>query len=159
MGVRDSTSALFALGSLTLGHDNSASRARSGTLTTHHDGRRRWPPTTSRWQVGRAFSFSHYTTEEIPVSGDPAFRPPLEPPDRRRRPPEDEERGWSGSFLYHFLETPRLLREIGGLGKLSGPALLWEAGHYQMRMHYIGRRELRDFYVTAVITAGGGSKG
>ena len=28
-----------------------------------------------------------------------------------------------------------------------------------MRMHYIGRRVLRDFYVTAVIAAGGGSKG
>lgn len=38
---------------------------------------------------------------------------------------------------------------------MSGPALLWEAGHYKMRMHYIGRRELRDFYVTAVIAAGG----
>lgn len=28
-----------------------------------------------------------------------------------------------------------------------------------MRMHYIGGRVLRDFYVTAVIAAGGGSKG
>ena len=28
-----------------------------GDTTTHHDGRRRWPPTTSRWQAGRAFHF------------------------------------------------------------------------------------------------------
>ena len=40
---------------------------------------------------GRAFSFSHYTTEGIFIHGDPAFRPPLEPPrpqaaaPRRRR--------------------------------------------------------------------------
>ena len=42
-----------------------------------------------------------------------------------------------------------------GLGKLSGTALLWESRRYQMRMHYIGGRVLRDFYVTAVIAAGG----
>ena len=46
-----------------------------------------------------------------------------------------------------------------GLGKSSGTALLWESRRYQMRMHYIGGRVLRDFYVTAVIAAGGGSKG
>ena len=43
-----------------------------------------------------------------------------------------------------------------GLGKSSGTALLWESRRYQMRMHYIGGRVLRDFYVTAVIAAGGG---
>ena len=43
-----------------------------------------------------------------------------------------------------------------GLGKLSGTALLWESRRYQMRMHYIGGRVLRDFYVTAVIAAAGG---
>ena len=42
-----------------------------------------------------------------------------------------------------------------GLGKSSGTALLWESRRYQMRMHYIGGRVLRDFYVTAVIAAGG----
>ena len=46
-----------------------------------------------------------------------------------------------------------------GLGKSSGTALLWESRHHGMRMHYIGGRVLRDFYVTAVIAAGGGSKG
>lgn len=39
LGVRDSTSALFALGSLT----PRLPRARSGRLATHHDGRRRRP--------------------------------------------------------------------------------------------------------------------
>ena len=60
----------------TLGHDNSASGDALGDTS-------RWtPPTTTatvRWQVGRAFSFSHYTTEGIFIHGDPAFRPPLEP--------------------------------------------------------------------------------
>lgn len=42
-----------------------------------------------------------------------------------------------------------------GLGKSSGTALLWESRHYQMRMHYIGRRELRDFSPAAVNAAGG----
>ena len=46
-----------------------------------------------------------------------------------------------------------------GLGKSSGTALLWESRRYQMRMHYIGGRVLRDFYVTAVIAVAGGSKG
>lgn len=110
---------------------------------------------TVKWQVGEHFHF--HTTR---LKG---FRSPETPhsdnfwrrPDHRQRPPEDEEGCWSGSFLYRFLETFRLPRETEGLGKSPGPALLWESRRYQMRMHYIGGRVLRDFYVTAVIAAGG----
>ena len=76
-------------------------------------------------------------------------------PDRGQLLPKRETMLWSGSFPYRFLETSRFLRETGRLGKSPGPALLWESRHYQMRMHYIGGRVLRDFYTTAVNAAGG----
>lgn len=128
----------------------------SGCSTTHS---RRTSPTTISWQAGEGWR-EHFHFHTTRLKGfrspeTPHFDLPWNLPDRTRRPPEDEERGWSGSFLYRFLETPRFLRETGGLGKSSGPALLWESRRYQMRMHYIGGRVLRDFYTTAVNAAGG----
>lgn len=155
LGVRDSTSALFALGSLT----PRLPRARSGTSATHHDGRHRRPPRPSDGRLGEHFHFHTTRLKGFRSPETPHFDLPWNLPDSGRLPPEDEERGWSGSFLYRFLETPRLSRKMKGLGKSSGTALLWESRHHGMRMHYIGGRVLRDFYVTAVIAAGGGSKG
>ena len=157
MGVRDSLSTNF--------HPTLHSRSRQLGLGRRARDTSRWtPPTTTddRWLVGETPEHFHFHTTRLKgfsSTETPHFGLPWNLPDRRRRPPEDEERGWSGSFPYHFLETARLPRETGGLGKSPGPALLWESRHYQMRMHYIGRRELRDFYTTAVNAAGGGSKG
>lgn len=79
----------------TLGHDNSAS---GDALGTHHDGRRRRPPRQSDGRLERAFSFSHYTTEGIFIHGDPAFRPPLEPPRPRAATSETRDHALEWEF-------------------------------------------------------------
>lgn len=117
-------------------------RARGHT----HDGPTTTTTATVKWQVGEHFHFHTTRLKGFRSPETPHFGLPWNLPDRGRLPPEDEERGWSGSFLYRFLETPRLSRKMKGLGKSSGTALLWESRRYQMRMHYIGRRELLDFY-------------
>ena len=128
-------------------------------LGTHHDGRHRRPPRQSDGRLGEHFHF--HTTRLKGFSSTETLH--LEAfwnaGNHCTESGNVRKGGWSGSFPYRFLETPRFLRETGGLGKSPGPALLWESRHYQMRMHYIGGRVLRDFYTTAVNAAGGGSKG
>ena len=88
--------------SLTRASDLSASGAELGDVgvlddtLTDDDHRRRQ---MAGWRgLERALSFSHYTTEGIFIHGTLHLEVSWNLSDRGRLPPEDEERGWSGSF-------------------------------------------------------------
>lgn len=53
---------------------------------------------TVKWQVGEHFHFHTTRLKGFSSTEAPHFGLPWNLPDRGRRPPEDEERGWSGSF-------------------------------------------------------------
>ena len=71
----------------TLGHDSSASGARSGTPTTPDNRHRRRRQVGWGRLSGRALSFSHYTTEGIFIHGGPPLGSFLEPPRPRAAAP------------------------------------------------------------------------
>ena len=106
--------------SLTRASDLSASGAELGdvgnTLTMDVDDHHR----DSQMAGGRALSFSHYTTGGIPVSGDPAFRPFLEPP----RPHAAAPRRRRGVLEWEFSLTISGNSQISARNRGSGK-IVW----------------------------------
>ena len=79
-----------------------ASEASENVLGRRARDTSRWTSTTTtatvRWQVGRAFSFSHYTTEGIFIHGDPPLGSFLEPPRPRAATSETRDHALEWEF-------------------------------------------------------------
>ena len=89
---------------------------------------------TSRWTSTMAtddqqmagwesISFLHYTTEGIPVSGDPAFRPPLEPPRPQATVPGRRRAGLEWEFSLTVSGNSQISARNRGSGKIVWPGL------------------------------------
>lgn len=98
-------------------------RPRETRSGTHYDGRRRRPPTTIRWQVGRAFSFSHYTTEGIFIHGDPPLGSFLEPPRQHAAAPRRRRARLEWEFSLPLSGNCPAAARNRGSGKIPWPSL------------------------------------